>query len=134
MAVLAADTRHVDTGMYAALDAATTTPVYRTPPSGAAYPLTRFICISETDSYVLAGRAWGRFIYQIDTWAKSGSAVAAQDIAGNIAAALMTTKPTVTGGRVTYCRREQRRETDPTTDGIQYQRVSEDWAIEVIPT
>lgn len=133
MPVLAADTRHVDAGLYTAIDAATTAPVYRTTPSSTAYPHVKFRCISEVDSYVLAGRAWGRFIYQIDTWDKSGSAIPAQDIAGNIASALMDASPTVTGARIVKCRREQRREEDPVENGIQYQRVSEDWAIEVIP-
>ena len=134
MPVLAPDTGHVDAAMYTTLDAASASPVYRTVPPGAAYPFTRFICISAVDSYTLGGRAWGRFLYQIDTWDKSGSAANAKTIAGNIASALMDAKPTVSGGRVTYCRREQRRETDPVENGIQYQRISEDWAIEVIPT
>lgn len=139
MTVLTPDTRHVDLGLFTAITAALAAAppvggVLRTVPTGTPYPFVRFMCVSEVDTYVLTGRAWGRFIYQIDTWDKNGSVIAAQDIGGTIATALMDAALTVSGGRVVFCRRGQRRETDPVENGIQYQRVSEDWEIEVVPT
>lgn len=139
MTVLAPDTRHVDKAVYASIAAAVSANppaggVRRTVPSGTSYPYIKYMCASSTDNYTLGGRAWGRFLYQIDVWDKSGSAIAAQDIAGTVAYAFMDSAPAVTGGRVVYLRREQRRETDPSENGIQYQRISEDWVIEVVPT
>ena len=134
MTVLAPDTGHVDAGLATAIDAATTIPVYRTVPQGAAYPYLRFRCVSEVDSYVLRGRAWGRFLYDITGWDKSGSAASIKTHLGNVATALFATKITVSGGRVTYQRREGRREDDHVLNGIQYQQVIDTWAIEVIPT
>ncbi len=133
MPVLAPDTGHVDAGLNTAIDAATALPVHRTVPMGAPYPYIRFRCVSEVDSYVLAGRAWGRFLYDITGWAESGSAAAIKTELGNIATALFATKITVSGGTVTYQRREGRREDDPSLNGKQYQQVIDTWAIEVIP-
>lgn len=134
MTVLAPDTGHVDTAMFTAIDAAATIPVYRTVPAGAAYPYIKFRCISEVDAYTLAGRAWGRFLYDVTGWAKSSSAAAIKTELGNVATALMDAAPVVSGGTVAYMRRQGRVEFDPTTDGIVYQNVIDTWEIEVIPT
>lgn len=133
MPVLAPDSGHVDAGLLTAIDAATTLPVYRTAPTGTAYPYIRFRLVSEVDSYVLAGRAWGRFLYDITGWDKSGSAAAIKTQMGEIATALLASKITVSGGTVKYQRRIGRREDDPVENGVQYQQVIDTWLIEVIP-
>lgn len=133
MTVLAPDTGHVDGGLFTALDAATTLPIYRTVPSGAEYPYVKFRCISEVDAYTLAGRAWGRFLYDVTGWAQGGSAAAVKTALGDIATALNDGTLTVSGGTVTYMRREGRLEFDPVENGQQYQQVIDRYVIEVIP-
>lgn len=133
MTVLAPDTGHVDAGLFTAIDAATTTPVYRTVPSSAADRWIRFACVSEVDVYTLSGRAWGEFLYDVTGRDKSGSAAAIKTEMGNVATALIDAAPTVSGGRVIYLRREGRRESDPVENGIQYQMVIDTYRLRVVP-
>lgn len=132
--VLAPDTEHVDAAMDTAIDAATTIPVHRTVPSGAPYPYIKFRCISDVDNYVLRGKSWGRFLYDVTGWAKGSSAAAVKAQLRLIRIALTDAKPTVSGGTVMYLRREGRVEFEPVENGVQYQQVIDRYVIEVKPT